>query len=86
MTNYDHLPLKAKLDSYAQQHTPVGGFLTALLTNNLFGAFGAADDTNVKLIHDYIRYIYNELPGKCWGNPEKVRAWLAMYNPGNDRG
>jgi len=73
---YDHLPLKDSIDRYVQDHTPVGGFLTALLSNDLFIAVMRADDINVALLRDYVRYLFNETPATCWGSPEKVKAWL----------
>jgi hypothetical protein len=74
--NYDILPLKDKIDAYVQQRMPVGNFLFALLSNDLKEAVGRADDTNVRLLREYVIYLYNEIPAACWGSPEKVDAWL----------
>ena len=57
--------LKSALDRYATTHTPVGGFLTAVLSNDLAGAFAKADPASVLYLHDIIGYCHNELPSKC---------------------
>lgn len=67
---------KASLDRYVKDKIPTGDFLQAVLENNLFNAFGRADDENRKDLREIIRYIYHELPGDCWGSPEKVKNWL----------
>lgn len=53
-----------------------GGFLTAVLTNNLFDAFGQADSINRNAIPDYVTYLYNYAPSGCWGSVEKAHAWF----------
>ena len=64
------------IDAYVQHRIPVGGFLTAVLTNNLFEAFARADDNNIAAMFDIVRYIYNETPAVCWGSTEAVTKWL----------
>ncbi len=64
------------LDRYVNQRIPTGGFLEAVLSNNLREALGRADDENAAALRDIVAYIYNELPGACWGSPERVDAWL----------
>ena len=53
-----------------------GHFLSAVLTNDLTGAFGRADDENVRLIGDYIKFFYNYAPSGCWRSPENFKEWL----------
>ena len=53
-----------------------GGFLTAVLSNDLFGAFGKADETNMLAIRTYVLFLYNEAPGGSYGSPEHVNDWL----------
>jgi hypothetical protein len=52
-----------------------GGFLMAVLCNNLKEAVCQADDTNINLLPAYISFFYNDAPSQCWGSPEKVLAW-----------
>lgn len=56
-----------------------GDFLMAVLENNLREAVGRADHINQPKLPDYIRYLYNYAPSKCWGSPEKVAAWVEMH-------
>lgn len=55
---------------------PLGGFITAVLENDLCKASLKADDTNYKRLRNYARFIYNVAPDNAWGSPEKVKAWL----------
>ena len=60
-----------------REHTPTGGFLRAALENDLKETCFCADDRNQALLYLIVKYLYNEIPSKCWGSPEKVQAWLA---------
>jgi hypothetical protein len=62
---------------YADLHCPTGGFLEAVLSNDLKEAFGRADEENFAALGEIVRYCYNEIPHCCWGSPEKVEKWLA---------
>ena len=64
------------LDRYVDHRIPTGGFLYAVLTNNLFEAFGRADRENSDTLREICDYIYSELPAGCWGSMEKVAWWL----------
>ena len=68
----------AAIRRYADQGIPVGGFLTAVMANDLMLAIGKADDDNVKTIPEICCYVYNETPSGCHGSPEKVKAWIEM--------
>lgn len=68
--------IKASLKRYVENKIPTGGFLRAVLENNLFVAIGRADIQNRNKLHNICIYIYNELPSNCWGSKEKVEKWL----------
>ena len=55
----------------------VGGFLTAVLSNDLAGAFSKADDENRYAIDKYIRFLWNDCPSGCWGSKEAFDSWLS---------
>jgi len=57
--------------------TKPGGFLTAVLENNLKQSVNRGDGANVKLLATYVSFLYNHAPMDCWGNPEKVKKWIA---------
>ena len=68
----------AAINRYALQHQPVGDFLTAVLTNDLKGAFGRADENNRENLHEIVGYVYNEIPSVCQGSAAKYKAWTEM--------
>jgi len=67
------------LDLYVTRGIPTGGFLYAVLTNNLFDAVTRADPMNRAALKDICVYVYNDLPQDCWGSPEIVAAWIEKF-------
>ncbi len=65
------------LKDYVLNHRAPGGFLTAVLCNDLRNAVSRADNANYRALGDIVRYIYCHCPSKCWGSEEKVDAWLS---------
>ena len=61
---------------YVEFRISPGSFLTAVLCNDLKGAVGSADSTNINLIPEYVSFLYNNAPSTCWGSVEKVQNWL----------
>lgn len=61
---------------YVVDKVPPRHFVTAVLENNLFEAFGRGDEENLDALKEIVIYIYNEIPSGCWGSPRKVKAWL----------
>jgi hypothetical protein len=76
--NYGLLPehMRDSMKAYIEGRVPPGGFLTAVLSNNLMDACARADHINIKRLPDYCLFLYNEAPRGCHGSPEKVKAWL----------
>ena len=72
---------KAALDRYVEHKMLPGGFLMAVLSNDLFGAVGRADSENLAALVDIVQYIYNELPANCWGDRDTVYKFVepALY-------
>ena len=68
--------IKAAMDRYVEHHIMPGDFLYAVLTNNFVDAVCRADTENEKDLREIAKYVWNELPSKCWGSPEKVNAWI----------
>ena len=66
----------AGLKRYAKDRIHPGGFLIAVLENNLRKSFGQADKANREALFEIVCHCYNELPSICWGSPEKVKNWL----------
>lgn len=56
---------------------PPGGFLQAVLKNDLKGACQRADSDNILVLPLIVSYIYNCCPAACWGSPENYNEWIA---------
>lgn len=64
---------------YYENGIPPGGFLSAVINNDLQGAFGRADDTNSRCIRNYIMWFYNDAPAGTWGYPNAVEDWCERF-------
>ena len=75
--DYSTLPehMREGAEDYIERGYDPGSFLFAVLANDLVGAFGHADSTNLAAIHTWAQWLYNEAPHACWGSPAKVVAW-----------
>lgn len=69
--------MMSRLNAYINHGTYVGGFLQAVISNDLKQAVSRADDTNINLLPAYVIYLYNEAPALCWGSRERFDAWIA---------
>ena len=67
---------KAALDRYVNDRIMPGGFLTAVLSNDLFGAVAHADRSNLEALTEIVKYVYNELPSGCWGSKDIMWRWV----------
>lgn len=68
--------IKESLQRYVDNKIPTGGFLTAVLSNDLKEACVRADHINIRRIPEIVAYCYNNIPAICWGSRERVQAWL----------
>lgn len=64
------------INRYVEHRIPTGGFLQAVLENNLKEAVFRADKENSIPLKEIVNYIYWNIPFECWGSPEKVKKWL----------
>jgi hypothetical protein len=73
---------KAALDRYVEHKMLPGGFLMAVLTNDLFGAVGRADSENLAALPDIVRYVYNQMPADSWGSKDQIYKFVetAFYD------
>ena len=60
---------------YIVQGIPPGDFMSAVLKNDLMEAFGRADDTNQRFMHNYAMFLYNDAPRGCYGSPNAFYEW-----------
>lgn len=76
--NYDLLPphIRAGAQNYIEDHVSPGGFLTAVICNDLVEAVAYADATNIEELHDIVAFFYCEAPSDCWGSKDAMVKWL----------
>lgn len=81
-----HIPehMKSALSDYVEKGLPPGGFLTAVICNDLKEAVGRADSENLRNLPAFVRYFYNEAPSSCWGSTERLLAWVAKFAAGRE--
>lgn len=72
------------LQRYAEHGIPPGGFLLAVLENDLHEAVARADADNVKTLKHICQFVWWELPAISWGSPQRVRTWLENTGPKGD--
>src|SRR5438093_1042377 len=77
--NYGLLPerLQGGMQRYIENKIELGGFLKAVLSNDLYGTFSYADSDMRSELYNIIRWLYNEAPGGCWGSVMNYKSWLA---------
>ena len=64
------------LRDYILKGTPVEEFLEAVLSNDLRRTFEKADDINRNCVIDYVKFLYMDAPGRCWGSPDNYAGWI----------
>ena len=66
------------LDSYFLRGWEPGGFLTSILTNDLYGAVRSADYANKHVIYEIVEWLTLEpiVPRNSWGHEKLVEGWL----------
>lgn len=80
---YDRLPehMRDGARLYVEHHIEPGGFLRAVLENDLVLAAGKADSVNAAALRDWAVWLYCDCPSELWGSKTKVNAWLAKWEP-----
>ena len=68
--------IKESLRLYIEHRIQPCGFLTSVLSNDLFDAVARADYENAKMLDEIVKYIYNKLPSNSWGSRQIVNNWL----------
>lgn len=76
--------MQGAMKRYLENGIEPGGFLYAILTNDLKGAVTRADHINIKLIPEIVSYCVSEIPASAWGSVAKVEGWLWQLRPDDD--
>jgi len=76
--NVNRVPehMQADARAYVEEGKPPGGFLMAVLCNDLMGAFSRADGTNEAHMKEWTMWLFNDAPSICWGDEETVNEWI----------
>lgn len=82
---YKNIPKRTleTIDDYVKHGFEPGGFVRAVLENNLALSFGAADEHNRAALFEIVQYIYSKVPNDAWGSPEIVNDWIKMIRKNN---
>ena len=78
MPDYKTIPRRTltALYEYIRLRKSPGEFLLAVLRNDLVGAVSYADKQSAKALVPLVIFVYSRVPIICYGNREKVQAWL----------
>ena len=66
------------LAEYVTKGRNVGGFLEAVLKNDLKESFNRADLDNRSALFKIVMFLYNDCPMNCWGSPKKYEEWEGL--------
>jgi hypothetical protein len=81
-TGYPSIPahVQSQLTSYVVNKVYPGGFVAAVLSNDLAASFRRADSANLKAMAEIVSFVYNEVPSTAWGSEEKMHKWCDSAN------
>ena len=68
--------MREAIRRYILEGIPTGNFLQAVICNDLRGAVNYADDDNLPLLKQYVRWFYNIAPANCYGSRAVMLAWI----------
>lgn len=70
---------QASLRRYIEQGCYPGGFVTAVLCNDLMRAINSADSDNLAALPAIAQFVYNRMPETSWGSAEKIRSTVTAF-------
>ena len=70
---------QSALTKYIEQGIPTGGFLNAVLRNNLADAMATADTFNMYYLKDIVTWVWNHALSNSWGDTPTINAWLESF-------
>jgi len=75
--SYDRIPSKMRsaAHAYVERGRIPGDFLQAALADSLTRAWGRADKENRAHMQEWVWWLYNDIPGECWGSKEAIKGW-----------
>jgi len=79
--DYSKIPAKHMVDGmkrYLEHGIEPGDFMIALLCNDLTGAVNRADGTNIRLLPEWVRFMFNDIPSNAWGSVHTYQNWVGQ--------
>jgi len=75
--DYTVLPvhMRQATSDYVERGILFDDFLKAVFSNELVGAYAAADDINAARMMDWATFLYGQCPRGCWGSATTVEEW-----------
>lgn len=80
LTNKPTIPQDTlyRIEEYVMKGAHPGGFLAALVQNDLCLTFRRADGRNVKCVESIYMLFYNYLPDRSYGSEEAFEEWRML--------
>ena len=69
------------MQRYVEQGIEPGGFMSAMLCNDLEATVMRADGMNVVHIPHWVAWMSEHLPPACWGPYQRYEDWMAQVRP-----
>jgi hypothetical protein len=81
MIDYDVLPthLQEGMRRYIEHGIETGGFLRAVLENDLAQASSRADPHAERALDRIFAFVREQVPPAAWGSPANVQAWIDRH-------
>jgi len=67
---------KESVNLYLVHKILPGSFVRSVLGNDLSGSFMYADTESRENLFEFVKYIFNEVPGGAWGSYKIVQDYL----------
>ena len=71
---------KESIDAFVLHGYQPGGFLTAVMSNDLKEAISRGDESALDNLPHIVSYLYNDVPSGAWGSAENVRKWAGRIH------
>ncbi len=68
--------MRGAVSRYVMHGLHPGGFLPAIICNDLQSAVARADSVNQSRIADYIRFFSSHVPRAAWGAESMMNKWM----------
>lgn len=77
LASYVAVELQGGLARYMFDRVRPGGFLQAVLRNDLLEAVNRMEPGSYEVLRGLTAFLYNFAPANSWGSAERVEKWLA---------